>query len=625
MEFNYTLEDFSTPTPYEDILKINDPFQQDLAFAELCKYASKVNFKGIKKLFQSYKKSRVQAVRAMSSNEQFTEFEHGEVELYTGEWIANDYGVYRTTSLGREYACSHPIQPVERLKNIDTGELKVKIQWRRGVGERRIWNSVVVDLSVISSAKDIVSLSRLGISVQTGKRAQNLVDYLTETLDRNYDEIPETKSVSRLGWNEEGFSPYIGELVFDGNENFGRTFASIRQFGSFDDWKSEVCNVRRYSLTARIILAASFASVLVEKMGCLPFFVHMWGMASGTGKTLAQMVAASVWGEPSPGGEYFKTFKSTTVGFEVFAGMLNSLPLIIDELQLAKDARGKVIFNVYELSSGSGKMRSNVKLGVSATPRWSNCFITSGETPVTSEQDGAGALNRVIEVECIAENKVIEDGYRTAEIMKKNYGHAGKYFIEKLCEESTLEIAKERYNQLYLEFTGTKATEKQAHSAALITLADELATQWIFDDGMNITVTELSGFLKSKEAVSAAERGYSYMCDWVTLNSNKFIKEGMETGKNDVYGKFPGNQDPLEERDRCVYIIRSVFNKACTDAGISPPALLSNLRSKGLIITKAKGYTKSKRIGGIPTDCVIMYLKNDESGHEYVQNGEKPF
>ena len=88
------------------------------------------------------------------------------------------------------------------------------------------------------------------------------------------------------------------------------------------------------STTAKIILAASFASVLLEPLGCLPFFVHLWGVDSGTGKTVALMVAASVWGDPAIG-NYVKTFDGTVVGLEKTAAFLNELPLCLDELQLA--------------------------------------------------------------------------------------------------------------------------------------------------------------------------------------------------------------------------------------------------------------------------------------------------
>ena len=100
--------------------------------------------------------------------------------------------------------------PVERLKNIDTGELKIRIAFRRGkqIG-RRVWSEILTDFDTVSNAKNIVSLSRIGVSVTSGRRSQNLVDYIADVLDRNYDLIPERR-VSRMGWSEEGFSPYVG-------------------------------------------------------------------------------------------------------------------------------------------------------------------------------------------------------------------------------------------------------------------------------------------------------------------------------------------------------------------------------------------------------------------------------
>ena len=143
-------------------------------------------------------------------------------------------------------------------------------------------------------------------------------------------------------------------------------------------------------------------------------------------------------------------------------------------------------------------------------------------------------------------------------------------------------------------------------AAALIVTADKLATDWIFKDGMALTVPEIAEFLKSKEAVSAAQRGYAYMCDWVAQNANKLRGEA-ETG--DVYGLI---EEPW------VYIIRSVFNRVCSDAGISAPALLSHLKSRGLLQVRGRAMTKNKRINGVPTECVVLRMATGEIGRAHV-------
>lgn len=75
------------------------------------------------------------------------------------------------------------------------------------------------------------------------------------------------------------------------------------------------------------------------------------------------MLAASVWGNPMIG-KYIKTFNATEVGHEKTAAFLNSLPMLIDELQLARDARGKIQFNVYALAQGVGRTRGTKSGGL---------------------------------------------------------------------------------------------------------------------------------------------------------------------------------------------------------------------------------------------------------------------
>jgi len=564
---------------------------------------------------KQYRESlRKAQVSALTPADNISEIEGQDMELDTGDWLVDDCGVRK--QFDGEIACPHPIWPVERLKNIDTGEMKVRIAFRRGTGGRRVFQTILTDFDTVSNAKNIVSLARIGISVTSGKRAQALVDYIADVMDLNYDRIPETKSVSRMGWNEEGFAPYVEDVVFDGNANFADTFEAIRPRGSYDAWKREAAACREYSIASRLVLAASFASPLVGPLGCLPFFVHLWGMDSATGKSVAQMLAASVWADPVIGGRYYKTFKATSTGFEIMAGFLNSLPVIIDELQLAKDNRGRVNFNVYELASGSGKLRSNKTLGLVTAPTWSNCFITSGETPLTGENDGAGALNRVIDIECKAAQKAIKDGHHTAGILKANYGHAGKEFVALLSTPGSMEAAHAMYEAYYEDCLKDNTTEKQAMAAALLLTGDALATRLIFRDTDALKPSDISDFLKTKETVSAAERGYNYMCDWVSQNADRLEGKAIN---GVVYGLI--EEEGIETY---AYIIRAVWNDACREAGINSPALLSHLKSAGLIKVRGRASTVPKRINRIPTECVALKLPH-ETFEELPDDAQIPF
>lgn len=610
MELNYQLEDFSTPGPYKELYELASlPFVHATALEEMADYAAKLGFKGFKRMYRAYVASE-SAQRNTVYVDNVTTFDRQPFELNAGSWDANDTGVTRKGGLGIETACPHPIMPVMRLVNIDTGEEKVVVGFRKGPR----WRTTIVDRVVLASANKVTDLARFGISI-TSQTAKSFVQYMADMETLNYDSIPESKSIGRFGYIKgEGFSPFVDGLIFDGDASFSAMFQTVRAQGSEQKWLDLAAEVRAMSLTARIILASSFASVLLEPLNCLPFFVHLWGVDSGTGKTVALMVAASVWGDPAVG-SYVKTFDGTVVGMEKTAAFLNNLPLCLDELQLAKDSKGRTQFDVYKLAQGVGRTRGNRSGGVDLTPTWRNCIITTGESPLTGQASGAGAVNRVIDIECRSAQAVIKDGMRVSGIVKRNFGFAGRRFVELLYQDGMIDQVTERYQQLFRALSDRDTTEKQAMAAAAIICADELACDWIFGGQEKpLTIDQISEFLASKAAVSAGDRGYKFLCDWVTQNSNRLCTRSETV---EVLGA-------LDEINGRAYIIRSVFESILQDAGYSTAAMISYLKQEHLIETRGRNNTKGKRINGIPTECFCLVLPSVDMDDEDLEDGELP-
>lgn len=591
-EWTFEKEDFLTPAPYEALYKFHkEPFVHATKMAELSAYAERMKFRGFKAMYKRYVESlKVQSGTVYIDN--VTNFTGQPMELNAGDWEAEDTGIFKKNGFNDEMACPHPIMPIERLVNIDTGEEKLKLAFRKGA----IWRKIIVSKIVLANSNKVTELAGSGIAV-TSQTARAFVSYISDLENLNYDIIPERKSIGRCGYiADEGFSPFVEGLIFDGDANFKGMFEAIRSRGSVEKWLETAKEVRGMSLTARILLAASFASPLLEPLNCLPFFVHLWGVDSGTGKTVALMVAASVWGDPTIG-SYVKTFDGTTVGLEKTAAFLNNLPLCLDELQLAKDLKGRTNFDVYKLAQGVGRTRGNRSGGVDLTPTWRNCILTTGESPLTGQAAGAGAVNRVLDIECRSAQAVIRDGMRISSIIKRNYGFAGRIFVEELYQPGVLEQVTERYRQLFQQLNDMDTTEKQAMAAAAIILADELACRWIFQGTERpLTIEQISEFLASRAAVSAGDRGYQYLCDWVTQHSNQLV------GRSDtveVLGALDGNR---------AYIIRSVFERILQDAGYSTAAMISYLKQEHLLETRGRANTKGKRINGLPTECFCLIL-----------------
>ena len=592
-EWSFEKDDFLTTTPYEALYAYHkEPFTHAAKMEELAAYSVSKGFKGFKTMYKKY----VESLKAQSGTiyiDNVTNFTNQPLELNAGDWEADDSGIFKKNGYNDEVACPHPIMPVERLVNIDTGEEKLQLAFRKGT----IWRKIIVSKTVLASSNKVTELAGSGIAV-TSQNARAFIQYISDMENMNYYLIPEKKSIGRFGYiPDEGFSPFVDGLIFDGDANFKAMFQTVRSRGSEAKWLETAAEVREMSTTAKIILAASFASVLLEPLNCLPFFVHLWGVDSGTGKTVALMVAASVWGDPAVGA-YVKTFDGTVVGMEKTAAFLNNLPFCLDELQLAKDSKGRTTFDVYKLAQGVGRTRGNRSGGVDLTPTWRNCILTTGESPLTGTASGAGAVNRVIDIECKSAQAVIKDGMRISGAVKRNYGFAGRKFVERLYQPGVIDQVSERYRELFRILSDRDTTEKQAMAAAAIIRADELACQWIFSGQQPLTIEQVSEFLASKAAVSAGDRGYKYLCDWVTQNSNKLCGRS-ENPNIEVLGAL---------EDGRAYIIRSVFERILQDAGYSTAAMISYLKQENLIETRGRANTRGKRINGIPTECFCLRL-----------------
>lgn len=558
--------------------------------------AQTVGIRNLAALFKAYMET-VSGTSAPCFNR--TDFTGQELELDCGSWSASDTGIYGTDKLGFEVvACYHPIMPVQRLVNVDTKVHKVMLAYRLG----RRWETVIEDKNVISDSRSIIGLSKYGIMVNS-ETSKALVRYLADVEQLNYDTIPEVSSVGRLGWIDGyGFSPYEEDLVFDGEETFRTRFESIQEKGSRQAWLDCVRSVRAGktpgNVVARIVLAASFASVLVKPCSCLPFFVHLWG-GSETGKSLSLVLAASVWANPEIG-VYIQTFNATEVGKELGAAFCNSLPLVIDELQLVKDNRKDFDKMIYQLSEGVGRARGQKQGGLQKTPTWRNCIITTGEFPIISSNSGEGAVNRTIEVDC-HDTKLFDDPKKTATSLYANYGFAGPEFVKHLMEDGVQERVQKLQEAMQDTLKTGDTMDKQTASAALILAADRLAEEWIFQDGIFLQPEDISKYLVSKEAVNQNARALQYLYDFININQSRFTPEA-DAHQGEIWGELDGEY---------ACIIRSKFDQILSDEGYNASAFLGWAKNRGYIHCSKKGEpTKPKRINGRVSRCVWLKISD---------------
>ncbi len=604
---DWTREDYASFAPFEWLYQYReDRFVLAQLTTQIRAKAGAVGCKNFVTLWKAYLESRRADLAGQVANA--TDFPDQPVELACGEYVCGAEGITRIDRYGFEVSvCPHPLLPVRRIVNIDTGEVKTELAYRR---DDSGWRTLVVDKAVLSSAQQIVQLSRNGLEVNS-ENARELVRYLSYVESLNYDLLPQALSVGRLGWMDgHGFSPYVEHLLFDGDQQYRSLFSSVQPHGEYAAWLNAAREARAGNVVTHLFLAASFASVLIHPLGALPFLVHLWG-GTEAGKTVALMLAASVWADPAMG-RYAHTYDGTVVGQEMLAGFCNSLPLCLDELQSIKSQKD---FDgmIYRLCEGEGRVRGKREGGLQRTQTWQNCTLSTGEMPLSNSNSGGGALNRILEIDC-KDTDLVADDHALVETLRLHYGHAGRRFVQALTPD-LLETARATQSAYYQQLLLTGATEKQAMAASLILTADMLAELTLFQDDLVLTAEDIAPYLVSGDLVNVNARAYDWLMGFVASNPARF--------EPDSYGGYSGECWGMSD-ERFFYLNKSVFDLHMRDAGFHPQAFLSWAKGQGLIETGTEPgrYAKKKYVKGLPTAPWFIWLRKPPDGATLLGEGE---
>lgn len=137
------------------------------------------------------------------------------------------------------------------------------------------------------------------------------------------------------------------------------------------------------------------------------------------GKTVALMVAMSIWGNPSMG-KLTRTLNSTQVALARYASFVSSIPFA-----RRRTTNYKVEVGYFRQSCNVLNRAELTEVVVSSTggieqlKGWNCNFIFTGEEPITKSCSGGGVKNRCIEIETT--EKLIENGNTTSNFVRENY------------------------------------------------------------------------------------------------------------------------------------------------------------------------------------------------------------
>lgn len=603
----YELEELTKETILnEDIFKylieITDPIVKETRLAELRNKAKQLGtMRNFNNIFKAYQNNRMCQMKQSGSNV-VQVIDAPLKDLKCGQWIADESGVYKidynnTFQPIKIKACSHPIIPIEKIINYDTKIEKVKLAFYKD----NEWNYFVTEKEKICSNTGIVKLSNRGIEVNSNT-SKNLVTYLADVLEIN--NIPLSNGITHIGWVDDKFVPYTKEFKYDGDIAYKSIFEAVSNKGNYEEWKSKIRELRLNNKSLRFLIASSFASPLVKIFQINPFIVHLWGK-SGNGKTVAQMICASIWGNPAKG-KLLSSLDSTKVASERLCNFLRNIPLIVDELQITKTKYKTYDVLIYELTEGKGKDRGTVDGGLTEVTEWDNIIIISGEEPITNDSSKEGVKNRVIEIE--ENSQIIKDGNTIVNFILNNYGYAGKDFIENLPKSEEL---KAKYNEFVEKLKSITTSTKQINAMATILVADEIVSKTIFEDD-SFTVEDVKDYFTKD--IDEIERYKNLIYDYFFLNINNF----NENSVGQCWGKYEKNGEEVS----CFYINSEILKTFLKENNINFNGIKDKLCQRGILEKNSKGrFTIQTTVNGAKQNLHKINIINSES----IENANLPF
>ena len=558
-----------------------------------------------KRLADEAAKSAVQIV----SNQYDTFYRDDIVSFQTGKWQVSDHGIVCQEGKMVTVAGYYPIIITQILTDMNTGDEKLELAWKK----KGVIKKISALRSVVGSSSEIVKLSRYGLPVTT-ETAKYLIRYLSDFEALN--NIDTRVSSSKFGWmSADVFVPYTDEIYFDATNGIKALTESVHAEGNYDTWLDLAREIRASGRKEPMVaLAASFGSVMIDPLNLLPFIVNLYG-TTGSGKTVTLMLATSIWASPNEGG-YISESNSTINALEGKLDTLNHLPLMVDDLsKLRSDDKGGLMNLIYGLCSGRGKGRMGRNGELRYTPTWGNAIITNMERPLSDDSMRGGAMNRILDFE-VQPGDIYQDGNAVVTVLSENFGHAGMRYVE-VCDETGFKAIRAIMNKYrerikeYAMLSGEEREEKQMTPLAVMLTADYLSEKYIFQDGQHLDIDYCMKAVKSRKQVSEMERAYKHFVDAVYMNQSKFDTGTSDYTDGDVWGKWVS--------ETYVAVIPSALERIADQSNFNVSQFVEWLKNTDRLEHESNRNTRMVRLRGSSKRCYKIRMDETEQETTFIQ------
>lgn len=260
-----------------------------------------------------------------------------------------------------------------------------------------------------------------------------------------------TNHYATMGWKEDNTVFVLGDDLYRINADGSVSKDTIRLAahvtragsdmfttkGSFETWKAGTGILRKARMYAhQFSIGVGFASVLMQFTGLKGVTVSLYG-PSGSGKSQAQIMQQSIWGDPEK--LHFQSKFTQNSLFSRFA-LYGNLPMTVDEATQMSDK--DVGDYLYWVSQGRDKARLTRSAEERAPKEWALLSTLSTNRPIAGKLIAAGyeadaQLARLLELRVDPSPLYLKSpdaGRKFHQLFTENHGHAGRRFIRRLMK-----------------------------------------------------------------------------------------------------------------------------------------------------------------------------------------------
>lgn len=295
--------------------------------------------------------------------------------------------------------CKFDIYPVGYGYDETLGYETVRYHWKRPhVG----WTELAFRQAFLAdhcSREFSTAIADKGIVLAGKKQTETFQTMLRSYMDslRNIRSV--TNLYSTMGWKDDNTSFLLGDKLYRADasgtvktENISLAAQSQRigeslysSAGTVDEWAQFTSLLQKAHMPVHMfVLGLGFAAPLFQFTGLKGLTVNLCGPTGG-GKSLAQMMQQSIYGDPTK--LHFAAKFTQNAVFSRF-GMYNNLPVTIDETTMMPDK--EVGDFTYWVSQGRDKARLSKNSEEKDAKTWATVCTTSANRSMASKLHATG-------------------------------------------------------------------------------------------------------------------------------------------------------------------------------------------------------------------------------------------